>query len=69
VDGPPSEHRHSDGGLCLWFPIDPRPRRWTIDDGLLQLLLLSIAHLFKEAWWRESDEWLGEHVHHGGEAA
>ena len=38
--------------------------RWVFEDGLLALMGLVMAHLFKEAWWRETGEWLGEEVPH-----
>lgn len=50
--------------LCIWHPHDPREVRWTFDDGLLPLLGLIRLHLFREAWWRETDEWLGPQAPH-----
>ena len=68
VDGPTSSpHRYGDRGrthLCLWFPDDLRDRRWNVVDGLLGLFGLAAHHLFKEAWWRETGEWLGEEAPH-----
>jgi len=66
VDGPSgSPHRYGDtGALCLWFPNDPSARRWRFTDGLCDLLDLVVTHLFKEAWWREFSEWLGEAAPH-----
>ena len=65
ADGPEeSPHRYSDNSLCMWYPDDPIERRWVFGDGLLALLGLVIAHLFREAWWRETEEWLGEEVTH-----
>jgi len=34
-------------------------------DGLLCLLGMITAHLFREAWWRETGEWLGPTAAHG----
>ena len=69
VDGPrDSPHRYSDGSLCMWYPRDPVDRRWVFEDGLLDLIGLVIAHLFREAWWRETGEWLGEEVPHEPQA-
>lgn len=69
ADGPQeSRHRFSNGSLCMWYPWDPIDRRWVYEDGLLSLLGLIMAHLFKEAWWQETGEWLGEEVGHGPEA-
>jgi len=65
VDGPSSPHRYDDrGSLCMWYPDDPPERRWVFGDGLLALLNIIQAHLFKEAWWREYGEWLGEEAPH-----
>ena len=66
ADGPKnSPHRYGDGGLCMWFPDDPRSMRWHFSHGLLDLLDSVRAHLFREAWWREHAEWLGPEVSHG----
>jgi len=60
VDGPSdSPHRYDDGHLCMWYPMDLKENRWIFSDGLLHLLVLIQAHLFREAWWREKNEWLG----------
>jgi hypothetical protein len=64
VDGPEdSPHRYRVGGeestLCMWYPQDPPDQKWTLEDGLHELLALIAAHLFREAWWREYGEWLG----------
>lgn len=68
ADGPtesPHRYRHeSDRSLCLWHPGDAGDRRWQPDDGLLQLLGLIEAHLFKDAYWRETGEWLGDEAPH-----
>ncbi len=69
VDGPtdsPHRYRHeSDRSLCLWFPSDGPNRRWQPEDGLVQLIGMIETHLFKEAYWRETGEWLGEEGPHG----
>jgi len=72
VDGPTSSpHRYHDQGgeLCMWYPWDPKESRWAFTDGLLHLLVLIQAHLFREVWWRETGgddqgEWLGPEVPH-----
>ena len=65
VDGPTdSPHRYDAKRLCIWHPDDPVENRWVFDDGLLSLLGLVAAHLFREAWWRETREWLGPAVDH-----
>lgn len=72
ADGPTdSPHRYSDHerrALCVWYPKDAPTERWMWDDGLLQLLGLVRLHLFREAYWRESGEWLGPEVTHRGDA-
>lgn len=68
ADGPTdSPHRFSDRGrtrLCIWYPSDPDAQRWVPTDGLLALFGMAQHHLFKEAWWRESGEWLGDEAPH-----
>lgn len=68
ADGPKrSKHRHAgrDGTqLCIWHPHDPPNRRWTADEGIAVLFAMAAVHLFKEAWWRDTDEWLGEEAPH-----
>ena len=65
VDGPTdSPHRYREHQLCIWHPDDPTKNRWVFEDGLLHLLGLILAHLFREAWWRETGEWLGPEVGH-----
>ena len=66
VDGPDdSPHRYPGSNtLCIWYPQDPPDRRWVKRDGLVALLDLISLHLFKEAWWRATDEWLGEEAPH-----
>ena len=68
VDGPTdSPHRYRDQGarsLCLWYPQDGPERRWVPEDGLLHLIGMIESHLFKEAYWREHGEWLGEEGPH-----
>lgn len=65
-DGPTdSPHRYDDDkSLCMWHPGDPDDRRWVFSDGLLDLLDITVAHLFKEQWWRETGEWIGDEVTH-----
>ena len=65
VDGPTeSPHRYSDESLCIWFPSDPEERKWVGDDGLGELIRQIAVHLFKEAYWRETGEWLGPEAPH-----
>jgi hypothetical protein len=65
VDGPSgSPHRYRDNSLCMWDPRDPPSQRWVFDDGLVALIGYVIAHLFREAWWRETGKWLGPEAPH-----
>ena len=65
ADGPSnSPHRYGDGHLCIWYPDDPASERWVFEDGLLVLIGMTAAHLFREAWWRETGEWLGPEMGH-----
>ena len=65
ADGPSdSPHRYGDGHLCIWYPDDPPGQKWVFEDGLLVLIGMTTAHLFREAWWRETGEWLGPEVGH-----
>lgn len=69
AEGPrESPHRYPNNSLCMWYPEDPVDRRWVFEDGLLALIGLVMAHLFREAWWRETGEWPGQEVPHGREA-
>lgn len=72
ADGPTeSPHRYRTGKdrshLCLWFPHDPPDRRWVPDDGLLHLFAMATMHLLKEAWWRETNQWVGDEYPHNSE--
>ncbi len=65
ADGPTdSPHRYSDGRLCIWHPGDPPERSWVAGDGLSELVSQIAIHLFKEAYWRETGEWLGPEAPH-----
>ncbi len=65
ADGPTdSPHRYGEHRLCMWDPSDSPERRWVFEDGLLTLLGMTTAHLFREAWWRETGEWLGPEAPH-----
>lgn len=71
ADGPTdSPHRYDEHRLCIWHPNDSPEQKWVFQDGLLMLINLNQAHLFREAWWRETGghnggEWLGPEVTHG----
>jgi hypothetical protein len=65
ADGPTdSPHRYPDGELCCWYPKDPAAQRWVWADGLVSLIDQVRVHLLKEAWWRETGEWLGDAAPH-----
>jgi hypothetical protein len=66
ADGPTeSPHRYGAHRLCIWYPGDDDDQRWVPEDGLLALLGMTAMHLFKEAYWRETCEWLGDEAPHG----
>jgi hypothetical protein len=73
ADGPTeSPHRYAPHpkdpqqrpSLCIWYPDDPTEGRWVPSDGLLSLIEITRVHLFKEAYYRETGEWLGDEVPH-----
>jgi len=73
ADGPTSSpHRYAPHAkdslqrpsLCIWYPGDSAELRWVPSDGLLSLIEMTRLHLFKEAYWRETGEWLGGEVPH-----
>ena len=65
VDGPTdSPHRFRDDDLCMWYHNDDESRKWMRSDKLLALVGIIVRHLFKEAWWRETGEWLGPAIPH-----
>ena len=69
TDGPSgkdaSPHRYGAARLCMWHPDAGDDRRWVPEDGLLALIRQAQLHLFREGWWRETGEWLGDEVLHG----
>ena len=70
ADGPAnSPHRFGDGCLCIWWPRDTPEMCWVLEDGLVRLLGLIVAHLIREAWWRETGEWLGPEAPHQPDAS
>jgi hypothetical protein len=65
ADGPTeSKHRCSNGALCMWHPGDPANRRWIRQFGAPLLIELIRTHLFREAYWRETDHWSGDEAPH-----
>jgi hypothetical protein len=65
ADGPTdSPHRYGNDRLCIWHPDDPAEHTWTAKDGLSELISHIAIHLFKEAYWRETGEWLGPEAPH-----
>jgi hypothetical protein len=59
----PMRHTYGRNSLCMWYPKDPPDRLWNRGDGLLKVVDTARAHLFKELYFRETGEWLGEEVH------
>jgi 23S rRNA G2445 N2-methylase RlmL len=43
----------------MWFPGDPLERRWRRRDGAAALTGHIAGHLIREAWWRQTGEWIG----------
>jgi hypothetical protein len=64
VPGPGSPHRYDDDSLCIWYSQDPPERRWHWRAGGVALAGHICAHLIREAWWRQTGEWVGEEVPH-----
>jgi hypothetical protein len=58
------KHTYGQNRLCMWLPGDPPERRWQRSDGLLKLIDSAVLHLFRELYWRENGEWLGEEAPH-----
>jgi hypothetical protein len=56
---------HVVGGLCLWYPGDPKAWRWTWDDGFDTYLLLVQRHLWAEEYSRRHGHWPVEDAPHG----
>ena len=70
ADGPrDSPHRYPDGHLCMWHPDDPDEHRWILSDGLGPLIEHVALHLYREAYWRTTGEWLGPEAPHSPKAA
>jgi hypothetical protein len=63
--GTPMRHTFGQNELCMWYPGDPADRRWQREQGLLALVDTAMTHLFKELYFRETGEWLGEEAPHG----
>ena len=59
-----SPHRFDDNTLCMWFPWDDNTNKWLRRDGLLALVGHIGVHLFRENWWHEYGEWLGDEITH-----
>ncbi len=66
ADGPSeSPHRFKDNSLCIWRRKDPPDLKWLPKHGLVALIEMTRRHLFREAWCRETSEWLGPETHPG----
>ena len=65
ADGPDeSPHRYANGSLCMWHPDAPASEKWLARDGLVRLIQYARLHLFREAFYRETGEWLGPEASH-----
>jgi hypothetical protein len=64
--GPAMKHTYGNNRLCMWHPEDPEERKWRRQDGLLKLIDSAVMHLFREFYYRETGEWLGEEAPHAG---
>ena len=65
ADGPClSRHRFEDESLCMWYQKDPPERRWLFNEGLCLLVGHIKIHLFKESWFVDTGEWLGDEIRH-----
>lgn len=53
------------GPLCLWYPGDPEPLRWSWSDGLDAFVVRTHKHLFSEEFWRREGSWPAEDAPHG----
>jgi hypothetical protein len=53
----------------MWHPDDPDERRWVFSDGLGSLIDHVALHLYREAYWRTTGEWLGPEAPHSPKAA
>jgi hypothetical protein len=53
----------------MWYLRDPPEHRWTFGHGLLDLINHAIIHLFKEAWFLDTGEWLGDEILHDPKGA
>jgi hypothetical protein len=60
-----SKHRYEQERLCIWDPDDEPDAKWVPEDGLFDLLLYTQLHLFREAHYRRTGEWLGPEAPHG----
>ena len=58
------EHR-STGSLCLWYPGDPEPLRWSWEHGFEAFVVRVHRHLFCEEFWRREGRWPAEDAPHG----
>jgi hypothetical protein len=66
ADGPTeSPHRFGERRLCIWREGDAPNRRWTGEQGLCELLRHISIHLFKETYYRETGDWIGDEAPHG----
>lgn len=53
------------GSLCLYYPHDPDPLRWSWAEGLEGYVVRVRRHLIYEEAWRRTGEWPVEDAPHG----
>lgn len=53
-------HRYGNQSLCMWYDPDAADLKWTVADGLDQLVAHVARHLFQEAVCRAGDSWPGQ---------
>lgn len=53
------------GDLCLWYPGDPDPLKWSWSDGFVDYITIVHRHLLAEEFWRRHGVWPAEAAPHG----
>ena len=65
-----SDMRNGPGPLCLFFPGDPTPIKWSPETGSFEDILGIISrHLLAEEYHRRLDRWPWEDAPHDAQAA
>jgi hypothetical protein len=60
-----SAYADLDGNLCLYYPHDPEPLKWSWAEGLEGYVMRLRRHLIYEEAWRRSGAWPVEDTPHG----